>query len=280
MARILTNDGEIKTVGPTSIAPWKLQSPNGAYNPAFEIENDGDASLNQGDLYVDAGDLYLEGDDFPQFRRGVEFMAATPQEHFRNGTDDISWTGWAAYTGFVTPSYQLYGPSWVRLGHSVIAKGFKYRSIPAAAANYLFVRAVNTFYAYGGVMVDDGSDKGDGTGANNFLNVCMYSPAPAGTAPYMVTRYRTGGGAVTTTAFTNAVVPIGQFSAFGMVYGFTTPWTSWSWGAYVMTEAGNAGLVHWPGGTHTWTPTRQGLYWESISNGTDKGAQFDWFREI
>jgi hypothetical protein len=145
-----------------------------------------------------AKDVYPSNDNFGLFDRLVNYGFA-PAEHWPQGADQLTWVGYAAYTGFTTPGVPDYANSQFRMGHNVAGslKAFRYRAAATGANIFLRARVGITYVVSAGLMVDDGVNNADGNGANNFYRVYMTQAALAG-AVTAVEQYRSGGGAVTT----------------------------------------------------------------------------------
>ncbi|NIV33096.1 MAG: hypothetical protein GWN58_27705 [Anaerolineae bacterium] len=257
---------------------------NGGRAISGNVEGSGYPNIGSTTLTEKFGNIYLgstkqvyeDNDSHPAWERRVNYGQG-PQEHWPQGSDELTWTGWAGYTGFVTPSSITRTNSFLTVSHSSAASAFYYRSA-SGGTETLYARLGLTFAVQGGLMVDDGVNAGDGNGANNFYRCMFYKPAGQ---HYIDIRreYRTGGGGVTTTTY-SARLDATQMHSLVLLYGTGTPWTNWG-GAVYLTGEGRASLsVAWDGAVgFTWTPARHGLYFGSFSAGTDRRAIFDWFRE-
>jgi len=228
------------------------------------------AAEKWGNIYLGASkDLYPKGDTYGLHERAVTY-SRTPNEHWSAGTDDLSWS-WASYTGFSTPNslYTSY-PSFYMISDTGVIKAFKYRTHGGAAATY-YLRAAVNYQATGGIMIDDGTDAGDGLGANNFVRVCLYTTTGP-TTLYRV-EVRTGGGSITTTTITPYIDPE-RFHTFLLYHG-SAPWSAWSFGAYMYGEYMNSKLLSWQG-TYSWTPARYGIYYENYAGSAQNRLICDW----
>lgn len=229
-----------------------------------------------GNIYLGTSkDVFASDDSYAIFNRLVNY-GFTPDEHWRQNADELSWTGWASYTGFATPSIISTSNSIYRVANAGATKAFRYRA--AATGDYIYLRArvAITFLTSAGIMVDDGVNNADGNGANNFYRVYL-TQAVLGGAVTAVEQYRTGGGAVTTNASTFTLAP----HLFYGVQIFTTGtrWTSWTAQPALFGESGERVTFTSGAAGLTWTPARVGLYWVgTASDGSRKGL-WDWYDE-
>lgn len=227
---------------------------------------------------LDDRDVFPDADDAGLFDRLVNW-GRDPVEHFRDGADDIAWTGWAAYVGYVTPSSLIYSPSMYLIGHNAAARAFRYITVtPAAETKHLYARVSATYRNEIGIMIDDGVDAGDGQGANNFLRFYLTATAVIGVPINYEYQYRTGGGAVNTITFTHTLIPNSFFGLWLRLDG--TFWTNWSARAQIIGEADISGalltlLSGVPGG-RAWTPARIGIYYRNFSTSTLDRGVVDW----
>jgi hypothetical protein len=228
-----------------------------------------------GNVYLaDGKDLLPDNDISGLWERFINW-GFTPDEHWGQNADELAWTGYAAYTGFVTPAFPDYSRSQFRMAHSAGAlKSFRYRAAATGANIYLRARVGITFLVSSGLMIDDGVSNADGNGANNFYRVYM-TQAALGGAITVVEQYRAGGGAVTTNV--GPTLPYGQFSGL-YLQATGTRWTAWTGQPGTITETG---LTVFTSGSSSfsWTPARVGLYgvWTAADGG--RKALFDWYDE-
>lgn len=233
-----------------------------------------DASGNH--IQLDNLDTYHYGDINPIFNRTVN-LGQVPSEHWRQNADELTWTGWAAYTGYVTPAVvSSASNSFYSMAHNAAAKAFRYR--PAATGDFIFLRARAsiTYVVSGGLMIDDGIDTGDGNGADNYYKCYLYQAA-VGTPIYVVEEYRIGGGAVTTNTSTFSF-DADKFHGLS-IHTAGTIWTSWTAAPFVFGE--NLRGVQFTTGTapQTWTPARVGLYAVFTAVDGRRRVIFDWYDE-
>lgn len=229
-----------------------------------------------GNAYLTNGaDIYPDNDVYGLWNRFVNY-GFTPDEHWGQNADELTWTGWATYTSYVTPASITTNLSSYSVAHNNgVKSAFRYRSAATGAAIFLRARASVTFLNTGGVMIDDGTDTGDGNGANNFYRVYIKQTALGG-AFQVFEEYRTGGGAVTTN--TGPTIAYGQFSGIGLLTQGTR-WTSWTAAPFTFGEAQS--YVQFTGGTAamSWTPARVGLYAKFSATDFGRRAVWDWYDE-
>lgn len=230
-----------------------------------------------GNIYLGAAkDLYPANDIYGLWARKVDW-GFTPDEHWKQNADELSWTGYASYTGFVTPSFTTTTLSTFQMAHNAGSKRiFRYRAAATGAEIYLRARMAITFQFTGGLMVDDGSGNADGNGADNFYRVYA-TQSTLGGAVTIVEQYRTGGGAVTTNV--GPTMPYGEFYGIGLRCVLGTPWTSWTANPFTFGESQQP--TQFTGGTApmSWTPARVGLYCETSAIDHGRRAIYDWYDE-
>lgn len=232
------------------------------------------AAEKWGNIYLAlAKDLLPDNDIYGLWGRTVNY-GQLPAEHWHQNADMLAWTGWAAYTGFATPSTIAMTSSTLGFFHSSTARKFYYRPFINAQTQLLARVAVES-NGQAGVMVDDGSGSGnaDGLGANNFIR--WFLEAGAGGNWNFAIERRTGGGAVTKTTFSS--VPAGNFYGIALIYGIGTRWSNWSCSVYLIGESSLFGFISQTSvASQAWTPTRIGLY-----GGPTSGSRslFDWYTE-
>lgn len=259
----------------------QLDTANPVQGTGSNFPNLGTTTLAQklGSVYLGTSKyLYSDDDDNAHWHRISNFGYDAVTEHWRNSSDDDgSWTGWAAYTGYVTPSSVTYYPSMVRVSHSAATKAFYYRAAATGAASFLLARVGLTNSCGGGIMVDDGNDTGDGEGADNFYRVILDR---TGVHHVNVTKeYRTGGGAVTSTTY-STYLDADRLHCVILYIGTGTRWSSWGGGGYLLGEQRSSVNIFWDGAAGwSWTPARWGIYHEQAGAGTSYASIFDWWDE-
>ena len=221
-------------------------------------------------------DILPDNDNLGLWSRYVNYNR-TPDEHWHQNADDLVWTGWAAYTGFVTPATITRTNSRLTVDNNAAAKAFYYRSY-VNAQTYLYSRLSLSFAVKAGLMVDDGVDNVDGNGANNFYRVYLESTA-SGTNWRMGRQYRTGGGGVTTTTYMTLNPDI--YYGLVLLYGYGTRWASWGALTYTYGEPGELDVLDSAvaAAAWNWTPARIGLYWEISAGGAGQKAIWDHYEE-
>jgi hypothetical protein len=200
-----------------------------------------------------------------------------PLEHWTTaGADDIAWTGWASYTGFVTPSYTVRNNSKMTIAHSSVPVRAFYHRPYINADKYLITRIAQNGYTECGLMVDDGVGNADGLGANNFYRVFAERAGSDVALVNICLEHRAGGGAVTKSTLMTGLPP-NFFSGISLRYGGGTRWTSWSAYLYLYGEMGTLYVAELAG--LTWKPARHGLFFAQ-KVGTLRPGIFDWFTEV
>lgn len=237
-----------------------------------------------GDIYLGTGkDIYAKDDIFPMYDRSNTY-GYVPDETWRQNVDELSWTGYANYTGFLNPpGFTTVADSFYQSANSsstLPIRSFRYRTLSAAATSTdiaVRVRASITFRTSAGVMIDDGTNCADGKGANNFYRAFLQQDTLAGPI-VLVEEYRTGCGAVTTNPSTGTLA-LAQFIGLGFRCVATTRWTAWTCAPIYFGEGKQ--YVQYTTGSVSfgWTPVRVGLY--GVYTLVDFGgrAQFDWYDE-
>lgn len=248
----------------------KLVSPDGATDPVLSADNAGDVAA-VGDLSV-AGDVFIGGDEAPVFQRSVNFYHA-PDEHWPAGSDQLTWTGWASYTGFATPATITRANSQLSVTHGSATKAFYYKSFINNQAQIYTVCGVS-LAGQTGLMLDDGVNNADGLGANNFVRIFIEYPTAA-TNANLASEYRTGGGAVTKATFLS--LPPQNLVGISIQYGVGTRWSNWTAQIRIFGTAGITTFIANIATGLTWTPVRHGLY-TSIGVSA-RTSVWDWFEE-
>jgi hypothetical protein len=249
---------------------WSLAARDGTPGVAWETDNDGNLKG------ATALDILPDNDVYGLWNRQVNYGIA-PDEHWSQNTDEISWAGYAAYTGFVTPDTISTSTSFYRAAHSTgTVKAFRYRAAATGANIYIRSRVSITQICSAGIMIDDGVDDGDSEGATNFVRVYLQQATTATNAIQIVEQHRTGGGAVTTNTTSHAIPP-GFFIGL-VINSFGTLWTNWTFQTSAFAETGTR-LVLVQAGSQTWTPARVGLYFAGVSTNNSRIGIWDWYDE-
>jgi hypothetical protein len=225
-------------------------------------------------------DVYPDGDDAPLFDRFVNW-GVVPGEHFRNFGDTLSWTGWASYTGYVTPASLTYTASLYTIGHDAGGLAFRYITVtPDAEEKEIMARVAITYSADIGIMIDDGVDTEDGEGADNFIRWYVTNGTSATRAPYLEYEYREGGGAVSTISYTSYYLMPQTFYCLWIATK-NTEWTSWNPRIMIRGEAdvSNEFSTFFSSlpATQAWTPARVGIYYRNLATSVNDRGVVDWF---
>jgi hypothetical protein len=216
------------------------------------------------------GDLFGMGDDFGLFNREANKGYTSIDDHFDDATIP-AWGSWAAYlsgapSGASTENLESNSAWHVNVGDDDTgAKCFYYQAVTAAAAGQALARVMVEYDSTVGIRMDDGTD-------NNYVEV--YVTHNSAYYINVVTRYRTGGGAVTTTTVITAIEkPIYRLLSLRAT---GTAWTNWS----ARLDFGVDALVYIATIVSglAWTPTGVGLFFSKGTNGTERGAFVDWWR--
>jgi len=235
-----------------------------------------------GDHYLEAGhDVYPDEDDYGLSTRVFNHSANTIDEHWRNGVDTLTWTGWASYTGFGTPTSLLARrQSNLVVAHTSALKMFYYRTITPTSFVRASTRVTLNHNAGGGLMLDDGTDTGDGDGADNFVRVFLYNSG-GNTVDRLRTQYRVGGGSVTTTDYFTGLLEPARYRTIQIATG-GTEFTSWLIYFYFQGEGvdvlGTSRYIATINPPFTWTPARIGVYGETTGSVSQRLA-WDWYEE-
>jgi hypothetical protein len=228
---------------------------------------------------LEGDDLFFNNDVYGLWDRQVNY-GFTPNEHWHDDTDDLVWTGWATYTGFVTPAIITTANSQYKVAHNAAAKAFRYRAASTGAAIWLRSRVALTYIVSAGLMLDDGVDDGDGEGATNFYRTYLHQ-ASLGAAVNVVDQYRTGGGAVTTTTSTLSVDP-DKFHGLGFFTNGTL-WSNWNGVSFLFGEySGGDQILNRTmaaSAAFSWTPARVGLYLVFTAVDGGRRGMYDWYDE-
>ncbi len=216
-----------------------------------------------GNVYLGLSkDIYPDHDVYGLWSRQVNF-GITPDEHWHQNADDLVWTGWAAYVGYVTPGTITHTKSQKRIQHNAATRAFYYRAASTGADIVLrqgvsvLPTAAGTVHA--GVMIDDGVDAADGLGANNYYRVMVESTAA--TTNWNVRReYRVGGGGAAAAVTAFSLQP-GDFYCPVIVAHMNPNWANWWAGMYYRRTNAAEALIQFDNPPFTWTPARVGLYY-------------------
>lgn len=239
--------------------------------------NVGSTTLSEkfGQVYLGtAKDLFPDDDAYGVFDRFVNW-GFTPDEHWGQNADELTWTGYASYTGFATPSIIATTRSAYTIANAGATKFFRYRSAATSDHIWLRARCAITYICSGGLMIDDGTGNADGNGADNFYRCYITQAAIAG-AMTVVEQYRTGGGAVTTNV--GATISYGEFIGLGL-RTTGTRWTNWTAAPFTFGESQQAVLFTTGSAAFTWTPARVGLYGVFVASDGGRKAVYDWYDE-
>lgn len=248
------------------------------YNPSdgnIDIVVEGETGLR-----VDAGvgvilplanrDVYVLGDT--EIGLGGRFVQGyTVEDHFVGTAIDAAWT-WAG-APFATPGEASMTAiaSCLQLAFTsgTDPRGFLYRTDSLTTTVRVVGLAFNnpTDLTFCGYRFDDSSD-------NNYVEVAIRKTSGAGTWQ-LISRYRTGGGAVTTTVH-YTINDIPKFVGCRLqVTG--TQWSNWNVLAAIGIDSPAVSITQFVSGL-TWTPTRRGICFTSIGSppGSFQGPYVDW----
>lgn len=238
-----------------------------------------DGTVSAGSWWYDAvGDVHLAGDANGLWNRIVNY-SIDPAEHWRQGADELVWTGWAAYTSHITPNTITRAGSQLQVyDTSSTGRLFYYRSFNNAETN-LYVLCHAGLGCHAGLQVDNGVNH-DANGAQSFVRWFIEWPAAANNANLAV-ESRTAGGAITKNTFLS--LPPSDMYAIRLRYGIGTRWSNWSAFVYVGVKNLTPGVLAFNftflalvSGLN-WTPARHGLYGnEGVAN---RSITWDWFDE-
>jgi hypothetical protein len=229
-------------------------------------------ALDTLDDHHENDDIAIGGDAHGLWSRAVN-GGLNPTEHWKAGADQLAWTGWATYTGFVTPSSVSHSKSCKHVDHSSAPiRAFYYRPY-INAQTQIYCRAFAQGQTAIGIMVDDGVDNVDGLGANNFVRIFLERAADTGLLN-ISEEHRAGGGGVTKNALFAGISPLVPYG-LQISYGIGTRWSSWS--AYFQIVAEFAAYFVSAVGSLAWTPARHGLYYYTST--ATRQSSWDWFHE-
>jgi hypothetical protein len=205
----------------------------------------------------------------------------TPDEHWPETTDQLSWSGYATYSGgaapFVAPGFSTILRSTLQVAHNGGEKqAFRYRPAASAGNIVLRARAGITFQTSAGVMIDDGVDAGDGAGATNFYRVYLRQQTLGGPMT-VVEEYRIGGGAVVTNV--GPAMAYGEFVGIGLRCLSGGVWTSYQCSPFTFGESREPVQFTTGGPAMSWTPVRGGLYSRFSAPDFGRRAMWDWYDE-
>lgn len=227
-------------------------------------------------IYLASGkDIFPDGDIYGLWDRFINW-GILPDEHWHQNADDISWVGYATYTGFTsTIGSSSTDHSSLKISVNPAASTFRYRASSNGADIYLRARCGLTYLSTSGIMIDDGTSNADGKGANNFYRTYITQSALGG-AVTAVEEFRTGGGAVSTNV--GPTMPYGRPVGLKIAAIATTRWTNWLAQCSTIDELGE---VRFTGGTGSmsWTPARVGLYAKHTGGDFGRKAVWDWYDE-
>jgi hypothetical protein len=228
-----------------------------------------------GHVYLATGkDLYPDNDIRGLWDRFINW-GITPDDHYHQNVETLAWTGFAAYTNFVTPAFLFLDKSNLKFAHTAANfQAFRYRAAPNGAHMFIRARVGLTYRIGAGLMIDDGVNNVDGKGANNFYRV-YFTQAALGGPVTAVEEYRSGGAVPTVNV--GPTMPYGQFWGIKLSTQLTA-WTNWTGGPWTIGENGE---VLFTGGSVAlnWTPTRVGMYTKYTLADAGSQAHFDWYDE-
>lgn len=205
-------------------------------------------------------DIYIGGDEAGVRQRQTGLWSVTVEDDFIGSALDGAWA-WAG-APFVTPSGQSWAVnSTLLVGHNVAnQRMFLARTDNLTNISH-YVTAIPNILAddaYFGFRFDDGSD-------NNYVESVIRKTNAVATLE-VVSRVRTGGGAVTVTV-RQTVYDYPAIMSIGLTTG-GTQWTSWT-GVIRFSKSGPATAGVTMASGLTWTPTRRGI---TIFNANTTGA--------
>lgn len=208
-------------------------------------------------------------------------LGLTPDEQFTNDSDDLSWTGWASYTGFVTPSSITYKNGVFRVYNSTAA--YAQRNRPAATGDHIALRCQVKVFGPGaivGVFIDDGSDYGS-NGADNFARAMVhkFQTTPAWYQT-LIAQYRLLGSPTTKTPVTIINAPDNWMTIGIRTSG--TRWTNWNADFFLINDEDEEEVINSYQMTgFNWTPSNVGLFFYVGPHATygDMVAKVRWYDE-
>jgi len=231
-----------------------------------------------GHIYLGTSqDVFPFDDAYGLFSRMVN-TGFTPLEHWKQGADELTWAGFAGYTGFSNPPNTVTrSASRIGISHTGGAtRYFYYRTGFSSLTNkQIFALCTPRVNAQAGIMIDDGVNNADGLGANNFYRVFLDWMGGATTYAVLTVERRTGGGAITTTTYQNLIPSV--FYLLG-ISATGTLFTNWSANTFYAKESPVSVLASTGG--QTWTPARMGLYGRQNAAGMALQGLWDWWTEI
>lgn len=229
------------------------------------------AEWKAGGLYGAAAmDVYPQADEYPLFDRVVD-VQLSPDEHFNTGYGILNaWAG----APFVTPTTSSFSFKSIALIHDSTPnnRAFRYETVSLAAGVNARCRArlqAGSFVEFAGLRLDDGSD-------NNYIEFGIRSLGVTSGLAEMISRYRLGGGAVTTTVYLSGLMLGLQFYVLDLQRssGDNSNFRALVDGVQVVV------INSIVGGIFNFTITRRGITFETGGGGsTAFGGFFDWFRD-
>jgi len=215
-------------------------------------------------------DMYPNNDEAGLLQREVyrfypNVAAGTAGDDFDGSAWASGWTGWAG-APFATPTTVWSYPSCVSMTCNGTLRAFRYRTgtLNAVQAGK-FAMLTNAVGAFIGLRIDDGTDNNCAELALRYTALNQYD---------VISRYRTGGGAVTTTVHKLIEYPI--WIVLDM-YPVGSQWSNWgAWGDMFVDSPGGY-ILNFSSG-FTWTPARKGLVFNAVNAGTWQAHLCDWYR--
>jgi hypothetical protein len=241
---------------------------------ALTADANGNLTATSGHISLAAlKDVFPYNDASGLFSRLVNFKRV-PDEHWSQGADQLTWLGWATYTGsWGTPATITRSISQLSVTHGSGLRVFYYKDYTDGQAA-IFAACGVSLGNETGLMLDDGNDSADGLGAANFVRIFIEYPTASSPAN-LAAEYRVGGGAVTKTTYLS--LPPQNIVGLSLQYGVGTRWTNWTAQIRIF---GTAAIVTFIANIATglaWTPARHGLYGRiGVVNRT---CVWDWFEE-
>ena len=256
-----------------SIDTFKVSKLRASDDSADALTADADAILTAANILILPNDVFPYSDT--EFGLGTRIFSAngTLEDHFVGTTLDASWT-WAG-APFATPDEASMTaiPSCLQLAFTsgTDPRSFLYKStgLSSTPTRLCIGFALNnpTDLSFCGYRADDSSD-------NNYVEAALRKVS--GSAAWeLISRYRTGGGAVTTTVHqTFDDIPKFMYVRLRMT---GTAWTNWAANADVGIDSPALSAFTFASGL-TWTPSRRGPCFTSIGSPPTsfRGPYIDW----
>lgn len=219
-------------------------------------------------------DVEQYGDPIGLWERSNSQLVVTPNDNMTaSPVTGWSWAG-APFGGapsLVTASTSTY---W-RFGSTAIANYFLYKTYPGGTA-YVMMGAYDGIYpengAYAMLRIDDGTD-------NNYVMAGdQYVITGSVADTNKVISIRTGGGAVTTTTILTKWPTLRKDAVQLAMSG--SLFTNWAATAYWFGRDSQGLWLAGVGSGLTWTPTRWGFYFTSLTTADWQSMVVDWIHWI